>query len=131
MAIASADGEAVAVRGLLRGDDAVETGARESKDQRARNNAERGRGDERRQPHARESRHQIDQEEGKGRHQPQEQKIIEGVLPEALRKLRGVDVGVFQVTSPNSTEVSDYGVYDTSTLGKDVTAVVNVTFSLS
>jgi len=40
-------------------------------------------------------------------------------------------IGGFQVTSPNSTEVSDYGVYDTSTLGKDVTAVVNVTFSLS
>jgi hypothetical protein len=49
----------------------------------------------------------------------------------SLGKLRGVDVGVFQVTSPNSTEVSDYGVYDTSTLEKDVTAVVNVTFSLS
>jgi uncharacterized protein len=48
-----------------------------------------------------------------------------------LGKLRGVDVGVFQVTSPNSTDVSDYGVYDTSTLKKDVTAVVNVTFALN
>ena len=47
-----------------------------------------------------------------------------------LGGLRGVDVGVFQVTSPNSTEVQDYGVYDTSTLDKDVTAVVNVTFAL-
>ena len=47
-----------------------------------------------------------------------------------LGKLRGVDVGVFQVTSPNSTQVSDYGAYDTSTFEKDVTAVVNVTFSL-
>jgi uncharacterized protein len=47
-----------------------------------------------------------------------------------LGKLRGVDVGVFQVTTPNSTEVSDYGAYDTSTFEKDVTAVVNVTFSL-
>jgi len=44
--------------------------------------------------------------------------------------LRTVDVGVFQVTSPNSTEVSDYGEYDTSTLRKDVTAVVNATFAL-
>jgi hypothetical protein len=56
------------------------------------------------------------------------------VLTEAtgahLGKLRGVDVGVFQVTSPNSTQVSDYGEYDTSTFEKDVTAVVNVTFSL-
>jgi hypothetical protein len=41
-----------------------------------------------------------------------------------------VSVGVFKVTSPNSTEVEDYGVYDTSTLAKDVTAVVNVTFAL-
>ncbi|HKB94468.1 MAG TPA: SIMPL domain-containing protein [Gaiellaceae bacterium] len=47
-----------------------------------------------------------------------------------IGKLRGVDVGVFQVTSPNSTQVSDYGVYDTTTLKKDVTAVVNVTFAL-
>lgn len=47
-----------------------------------------------------------------------------------LGGLRGVDVSPFQVTSPNSTQVSDYGVYDTSTLNKDVTAVVNVTFGL-
>jgi hypothetical protein len=47
-----------------------------------------------------------------------------------LGTLRRVSVGVFQVTAPNSTEVQDYGVYDTSTLEKDVTAVVNVTFAL-
>jgi hypothetical protein len=47
-----------------------------------------------------------------------------------LGKLRRVSVGVFQITSPNSTEVEDYGVYDTSTLEKDVTAVVNVAFAL-
>lgn len=47
-----------------------------------------------------------------------------------LGKLRRVSVGVFQITSPNSTEVEEYGVYDTSTLEKDVTTVVNVTFSL-
>lgn len=56
------------------------------------------------------------------------------VLAEAtgarLGGLRGVNVGVFQITSPNSTDVSDYGVYDTFTLQKDVTAVVNVTFAL-
>jgi len=34
------------------------------------------------------------------------------------------------VTTRNSTEVSDYGVYDTSTRDKDVTAVVNVSFAL-
>jgi hypothetical protein len=47
-----------------------------------------------------------------------------------LGKVRGVDVGVFQVTPPNSTEVSDYGAYDTSTRAKDVTGVVNVKFAL-
>ena len=47
-----------------------------------------------------------------------------------LGKLRAVNVGVFQVTAPNSTDVSDYGIYDTSTLKKDVTVVVNVTFAL-
>jgi hypothetical protein len=47
-----------------------------------------------------------------------------------LGSLRGVNVGVFQVTSPNSVEVSDYGVYDTATVTKEVTAVVNVTFAL-
>lgn len=57
-------------------------------------------------------------------------KILLGATGGKLGKLRGVDVGVFQVTSPNSTEVSDYGVYDTSTLKKEVTAVVNVTFAL-
>jgi hypothetical protein len=46
-------------------------------------------------------------------------------------ELRRVSVGVFQITSPNSTEVEDYGVYNTSTLEKDVTAVVNVTFALT
>jgi hypothetical protein len=48
-----------------------------------------------------------------------------------LGGVQGIDVGVFQVTAPNSTEVSDYGVYDTSTLEKDVTSVVNITFAVS
>lgn len=47
-----------------------------------------------------------------------------------LGNLRSVDVGVFQVTAPNSTEVEDYGVYDTTTRAKDVTAVVNVSFAI-
>jgi hypothetical protein len=47
-----------------------------------------------------------------------------------LGGLRNVSVGVFQVTSPFSTEVSDYGEYNTSTVLKDVTGVVNVTFAL-
>jgi uncharacterized protein len=57
-------------------------------------------------------------------------RVIVDATGSHLGKLRRVSVGVFQITSPNSTEVEDYGVYDTSTLQKDVTAVVNVTFAL-
>jgi hypothetical protein len=57
-------------------------------------------------------------------------RVIVNATGSHLGKLRRVSVGVFQITSPNSTEVEDYGVYDTSTLEKDVTAVVNVTFAL-
>jgi hypothetical protein len=57
-------------------------------------------------------------------------KVLVDATGGKLGGLRNVDVGVFQVTAPNSTEVSDYGVYDTSTLRKDVTAVVNVSFAL-
>jgi uncharacterized protein len=57
-------------------------------------------------------------------------RVIVDATGSHLGKLRRVSVGVFQITSPNSTEVEDYGVYDTSTLEKDVTAVVNVTFAL-
>jgi hypothetical protein len=58
-------------------------------------------------------------------------RILVGATGGHLGALREVNVGVFQVTSPNSTDVSDYGEYDTSTLEKDVTAVVNVSFALS
>jgi hypothetical protein len=44
--------------------------------------------------------------------------------------LRSAETGVFQITSRHSTEVSDYGTYDTSSLEKDITAVVSVKFSL-
>ncbi|MBU0507811.1 SIMPL domain-containing protein [bacterium] len=47
-----------------------------------------------------------------------------------IGNLRNARMGVFQVTAPNSRDVSDYGIYDTSTIEKDVTAVVSVTFSL-
>lgn len=58
-------------------------------------------------------------------------RALVGTTGGRIGKLRSVDVGVFQVTAPNSTQVSDYGVYDTSTLAKDVIAVVNASFSLS
>jgi hypothetical protein len=57
-------------------------------------------------------------------------KVLVDATGGKLGGLRDVNVGVFQITAPNSTEVSDYGVYDTSTLRKDVTAVVNVSFAL-
>jgi hypothetical protein len=44
--------------------------------------------------------------------------------------VRSAASGVFQITSRNSTEVSDSGTYDTSSLDKDITAVVSVTFSI-
>jgi hypothetical protein len=47
-----------------------------------------------------------------------------------LGSLRSSSQGVFQVTPRNSTDVSDYGINDTSTREKDVTAVVSATFSV-
>lgn len=44
--------------------------------------------------------------------------------------LRSVDSGVFQVTTPHSTEVSSVGVYDTSTIPKRITGVVHASFVL-
>ncbi len=38
--------------------------------------------------------------------------------------------GVFQITEPYSTEISDYGVYSNSTRDKDVTVTMNATFTL-
>lgn len=45
-------------------------------------------------------------------------------------QLRSADSGVFQVTQVNSTEVASYGMYDTSTIEKRVTAVVHASFEL-
>ena len=39
-------------------------------------------------------------------------------------------MGVMQITRPNSTEVAGYGLYDTTTVEKDITAVVTVTFGV-
>jgi hypothetical protein len=55
--------------------------------------------------------------------------LVKG-LDARLGAARSANVGVFQVTPRNSTEVSDYGIYDTSTREKDVTAVVTITFRL-
>ncbi|MFA5160529.1 MAG: SIMPL domain-containing protein, partial [Candidatus Omnitrophota bacterium] len=39
-------------------------------------------------------------------------------------------MGVFQITPVNSTEISDWGMNDTTSLDKKVTAVVNASFSI-
>ena len=44
--------------------------------------------------------------------------------------IRSAKMGIFQITPVNSTEVSDYGVNDTTSLEKKVTAVVNAGFSI-
>jgi hypothetical protein len=47
-----------------------------------------------------------------------------------ISAVRSARMGVFQITARNSTQVSDYGIYDTSSLDKDITAVVTLSFSL-
>ena len=44
--------------------------------------------------------------------------------------VRSAQTGVFQIASRNSTEVSDMGTYDTSSIDKDITAVVSISFSM-
>jgi uncharacterized protein len=48
----------------------------------------------------------------------------------SVGKVRSARIGVFQITPRFSTEVADYGINDVSSVEKDVTAVVHVTFSL-
>lgn len=45
--------------------------------------------------------------------------------------VRSARMGVMQITAADSTEVSDYGINDTSTIDKDVTAVVNISFAVN
>lgn len=47
-----------------------------------------------------------------------------------LDKINSARSGVFQITEPYSTEVSDYGIYSTSTRIKDITVTVHVSFTL-
>ena len=48
-----------------------------------------------------------------------------------LGRMRASSLGVYQITPRNSTQVSDYGISDTSSRLKDVTAVVSATFAVS
>jgi hypothetical protein len=47
-----------------------------------------------------------------------------------IGRLRTARMGVFQITPQHSTLVTDYGIYDTSSLMKDVTAVVSMSFEI-
>jgi len=48
----------------------------------------------------------------------------------SIASVRSAKMGVLQITAADSTEVSDYGTYDTSTIEKDMTAVVNISFAV-
>lgn len=45
-------------------------------------------------------------------------------------KIQSVRMGVFQITPADSTNVSDYGINDTTTIDKKVTSVANVVFRI-
>jgi uncharacterized protein len=47
-----------------------------------------------------------------------------------LGKLNKASAGVFQITEPYSTDVSDYGIYNTSTRNKSISVTITTSFSL-
>jgi hypothetical protein len=47
-----------------------------------------------------------------------------------LGKLRSASMGVMQITPVNSTDVSDYGYYDTTSIEKQITAIVRASFAV-
>lgn len=49
----------------------------------------------------------------------------------SISTVRSARMGVMQITAADSNEVSDYGLNDTSSLEKDITAVVNVSFAIN
>lgn len=48
----------------------------------------------------------------------------------SIGAVRSAKMGVMQITAADSTEVSDAGISDTSSIDKDVTAVVNISFAV-
>lgn len=47
-----------------------------------------------------------------------------------VAEVRTARQGVMQVTTPGSTDVSGYGIYDTSTINKEASIVMTITFGL-
>jgi hypothetical protein len=56
-------------------------------------------------------------------------RMIAGNSGGNVGKLVAARQGVFQITRPDSTEVSSYGRYDTSTIRKTIKAVVNLEYT--
>jgi len=48
----------------------------------------------------------------------------------SIGTVRSARMGVMQITAADSTEVSDSGISDTSSIDKDMTAVVNISFAV-
>ncbi len=55
---------------------------------------------------------------------------IAGATGNKVGDVRSSKTGVIQINAKNSTEISDYGINDTHSLEKTITAVVNVTFAI-
>tara|TARA_B100000959_G_C14924923_1_gene601113 strand:+ start:790 stop:1557 length:768 start_codon:yes stop_codon:yes gene_type:complete len=49
----------------------------------------------------------------------------------SVTAIKDIRQGVIQITTPNSTRVSSYGINDTSTIMKDVSVVVTVEFGIT
>jgi hypothetical protein len=49
----------------------------------------------------------------------------------SIGAVRSAKMGVLQITPADSTEVSDAGISDTSSIDKDMTAVVNISFAVN
>ncbi len=45
-------------------------------------------------------------------------------------QLKNASVGIFQITPLYSNEISDYGINDTSSIDKEITAVINCSFEI-
>ena len=55
---------------------------------------------------------------------------IAGGSEMSVEKIVSARAGVFQITEPFSTEVSDYGVHNTATRNKEITVTVHATFTV-
>jgi hypothetical protein len=61
----------------------------------------------------------------------QRAEILVAGLGGKLGPMRSTSLGVYQITPRDSTDVSDYGINDTTSRDKDVNAVVTATFAVS